>query len=267
MWWSLANEFDFLLDVKPIPQWDRYFHVIEEHDPNRHLASIHNGEPEVMFDHRKPWVSHVCVQNTEVKKTPEWRRQWGKPLVNDELEYEGDIPRPWGNISARELVHRFWITVLGGGYAGHGETFMHPDDLLWWAKGGSLRGESAPRIKFLRKLIEDDGPPWTDAAGRRRALGVPPRVRRTGRRRHVPLFSANINRASGRSACRNGRADYAIDLIDTWDMSVTPIEKAPLPVSPALRQRGGAITGDRPEAAFGIRLPGRPQMAVRVKPR
>jgi hypothetical protein len=53
-------------------------------------------------------------------------------------------------------VHRFRITVMRGGYAGHGETYMHPEDLLWWAKGGVLRGESWKRIAFLRDLLEQD---------------------------------------------------------------------------------------------------------------
>lgn len=266
VWWSLANEFDFLLDVKPVPHWDRYFHIIEEHDPNRHLMSIHNGEPDVMFDHRKPWVSHVCVQNSDVKKTPRWRRDWGKPLVNDELEYEGDIPRPWGNISARELVHRFWITVLGGGYAGHGETYMHPDDILWWAKGGVLRGESAPRIAFLRSLIEadvkngltpliDDGRwEFNRVSGARDGD-----VRFLYFGEHQPRqWAVGLPKQDG---------DYDIDLIDTWEMTVTPLAKAPLPASPALRQRGGAILGHEPEAAFGIQLPGKPFQTVRVRPR
>ena len=25
VWWSLANEYDFLIDVKPMVQWDRFF--------------------------------------------------------------------------------------------------------------------------------------------------------------------------------------------------------------------------------------------------
>src|SRR5262249_24001194 len=56
VWWSLANEYDFLLDVKPVEQWDRYFHIIEENDPYRDLKSIHNGEETMNFNHRKPWV-------------------------------------------------------------------------------------------------------------------------------------------------------------------------------------------------------------------
>jgi hypothetical protein len=266
VWWSLANEYDFLLDSKPIAQWDRYFHIIEECDPYRHLKSIHNGEPTMNFNHRKPWVDHVCIQNWDVKRTADWRTEWGKPIVNDEPEYEGDIPRPWGNISARELVHRFWLTVMRGGYAGHGETFLHPRDLLWWAKGGQLRGESWRRIGFLRDLIEADV-----------ANGLTP---------ITPSERWEFNRVSG---ARDGdvlylyfgehqpRAwavglpkedgDYQIDLIDTWEMTVSPLQRAPLPVSPRLRQRGGALVGGAPEAAFGLDLPGKPWQAVRVRRR
>lgn len=156
VWWAPANEYDFLLDVKPLSHWQAIFETLERHDPYRHLKSIHNGDPAMIYNHRLPWVDHVCLQNWDVKMTAQWRKDWGKPIVNDEPEYEGNIPRPWGNISARELVHRFWTTVMRGGYAGHGETFLHPNDELWWSKGGVLRGDSAPRIAFLRDLIEAD---------------------------------------------------------------------------------------------------------------
>jgi hypothetical protein len=266
VWWSLANEYDFLLDVKPVTQWDRYFHLIEEHDPARHLMSIHNGEVSMKFDHRKPWVSHVCVQDWDVKRTDQWRREWGKPLVNDELEYEGDIPRPWGNISAQEVVHRFWITVTRGGYAGHGETYLHPEDELWWAKGGVLRGESWKRIGFLRGIVEEDVVngltplaedghwEWSRVSGARDGD-----FRLIYFGEHQPReWAIGLPMEDG---------DYEIDLIDTWEMTITPLEKSPLPVSPALRQRGGQIIGGKPEAAFGVKLPGKPYMAVRVRRR
>ena len=41
-----------------------------------------------------------------------------------------------------------------GCYVGHGETYMHPEDILWWAKGGVLHGESPARIAFLREILE-----------------------------------------------------------------------------------------------------------------
>lgn len=266
VWWSMANEYDFLLDVKPTAHWDRCFKTLEEADPYRHLKSIHNGEPDMNYNHRRPWIDHVCIQNSEINKTAEWREEYGKPIVNDELQYEGNIPRTWGNISARELVHRVWLTVMRGGYAGHGETYLHPEDLLWWAKGGKLRGESAPRIKFLRRLIEEDvksgltpitgAHHWTfrNIAG---ADDESAGVRYIYFCDHQPAeWAVGLPMEDG---------DYRLDLIDPWEMTVTRLEKAPLPVSPALRQRGGAITGSEPEAAFGLRLPGKPYLAVRIK--
>ena len=85
----------------------------------------------------------------------------------DECCYEGNIERGWGNISAQEMVHRFWLgTVIGGGYVGHGETYLHPEDILWWAKGGELHGESPARIAFLRAILEDSPPTGLEPADR-----------------------------------------------------------------------------------------------------
>jgi len=36
------------------------------------------------------------------------------------------------------------------------KTYNDPDELLWWAKGGILHGESWKWIKFLRHLLEED---------------------------------------------------------------------------------------------------------------
>lgn len=265
VWWSLANEYDFLLDVKPIEQWDRYFHIIEENDPYRHVKSIHNGEEHMNFDHRKPWVDHVCIQNWNTKFTSKWRQDWGKPIVNDEPEYEGDIIMAWGNLSAQELVHRFWITVTRGGYAGHGETFNHPEDLLWWAKGGVLRGESWKRIGFLREIIEADvkvglepaAPfgvwPWT-----RVSCGVEGDYRLIYLGEHQPaIWVDGLPKEDG---------DWDVDVIDTWAMTITPAKRVQAPILPRLRQRGGALSDGKPRAAFAVELPGRPYLAIRVKP-
>jgi hypothetical protein len=145
VWWSLANEYDFMLENKPMERWDQFFQILLDEDPYNHLRSIHQAEPDRMYDHTKPGVTHVCIQHPQVRHVVEWRRTYGKPIVDDELEYEGNIIYPWGGISAEEEVHRFWLMVVNGGYAGHGETYVHPDDLLWWAKGGRLYGQSAAR--------------------------------------------------------------------------------------------------------------------------
>jgi hypothetical protein len=265
VWWSLANEYDFLLDTKPMAQWDRYFHILEENDPVRHLTSIHNGQPDMNYDHRKPWVSHSCIQNWDVKRTQDWRDAYGKPVVNDEPEYEGDIIQFWGNISARELVHRFWITVTRGGYAGHGETFSHPDDLIWWAKGGELRGEAWKRIGFLRDLLEADvvngleplGPSarstWSRVSG---AADGDTRFIYLGE--HQPIIWAHgLPKEPG---------DWQVDVIDTWEMTVTPAEIVPAPANHPTRH-GAEIRPRAPDAAFAVRLPGKPNLAIRVRRR
>jgi hypothetical protein len=51
--------------------------------------------------------------------------------VIDECAYEGDIDQGWGNITGEEMVRRFWEGAVRGGYVGHGETYLHPEDILW----------------------------------------------------------------------------------------------------------------------------------------
>jgi hypothetical protein len=265
VWWSLANEYDFLLNTKPMAQWDRYFHIIEENDPYRHLKSIHNGDVNANYDHRKPWVSHVCIQNWDVKRTQDWREAYGKPVVNDEPEYEGNILLSWGNISARELVHRFWITLMRGGYAGHGETFMHPQDILWWAKGGALHGEAWQRIGFLRDLLERDvrhgltpisgaaNWPWSRVSGARDG-----EVTYIYLGEHQPvIWAPGLPQEPG---------DYEVDVIDTWAMTVTPAKLVDAPANHPTRH-GAVVRQRRPDAAFAVELPGRPHLAIRVRPR
>jgi len=79
------------------------------------------------------------------------------PVLIDECGYEGDIEFDWGNLSAFEMVNRFWICNTLGGYCTHGETFNREDEILWWAKGGVLHGESPKRIAFMKNIFESIG--------------------------------------------------------------------------------------------------------------
>jgi hypothetical protein len=266
VWWSLANEYDFMLNTIPMESWDGFCHIIEENDPVRHLKSIHNGDPRMNFDHRKPWISHVCIQNWDVKRTPEWRQAYGKPIVNDEPEYEGNIWPAWGNIHAQELVHRFWVTLMRGGYAGHGETYADPDDLIWWAKGGKLKGESWKRIAFLRNILTDsgvnglelmsgliDGWPWTRVSGVKDLGG---HVSFIYFGEHQPLeWTTGLPTDDGR---------YEVDLIDTWAMTVEPARQIP-PLVQHPTRHGTEVRGGKADAAFGVELPGRPYLALRIR--
>lgn len=59
------------------------------------------------------------------------------------------------------MVKRFWEGCVQGAYVTHGETFFSDDDILWWSRGGALKGESAPRIAYLRKIMEELSMPLT----------------------------------------------------------------------------------------------------------
>ena len=48
---------------------------------------------------------------------------------------------------------RFWEAFVRGGYAGHGETYLTEEKILWWSHGGELHGESWKRLEFLHKIM------------------------------------------------------------------------------------------------------------------
>lgn len=134
-------------------RWDSRGGKIEwEFDFSRFdLAFFNNGAK--WFDHRRSWITHCSIQLGEFK-VRQWREEYRKPIVIDEMCYEGNIPMGWGNINAMEMVHRFWDIALSGGYPGHSEVYLNPQHIMWWNKGGTLRGESPERIRFLRKIME-----------------------------------------------------------------------------------------------------------------
>jgi hypothetical protein len=266
VWWSLANEYDFLLDQKPMSLWDRFFQLIEKGDPVRHLKSIHNGATDKNYDHRKPWVTHVCIQNWDVRKTQDWRDAYGKPVVNDEPEYEGDIPKLWGNIDAKSLVDRYWCTLSRGGYIGHGESYLNAEDELWWSKGGVLRGEAPARIAFARQIfLEDVKNGFEPLSGLSESFHVRISAVQDGDVRII-YFSEHQPREFAEGLPEED-GDWEIDLIDVWDMTITPLSKADLPRVHPQRVSGGAKVSNQANAAFGLKLPGKPYQAVRVRAR
>jgi hypothetical protein len=215
VWWSLANEWDYI-KTKHASDWERYASIIAREDPFSHLRSIHNGS--LLYDHTRPWVTHASIQRIDLYKccelVGEWGRAYQKPVIVDEAGYEGDLPYGWGNITGQELVRRFWEAYVRGGYVSHGETYMHPEDRLWWAKGGELRGTSPPRIRFLREIFEQDWSSdyrelpmiWDGASG-----GVPGRY-------YLQYFG--FMRPQFRELSLPVDRDFTVDVIDTWNMTI-----------------------------------------------
>ena len=152
VWWSMANEYDFMAN-KSLADWDRMIGVVADTDPHGHLLSVHNGF--APYDYSDPRITHVSIQRPWTEKCLEWRSEFNKPVSDDECQYEGDVGESWGNITGQELVHRFWKGVVNGGSVTHGETYYNDTETLWWAKGGTLVGESVARIAFLKRILEE----------------------------------------------------------------------------------------------------------------
>ena len=215
VWWSFANEYD-LMKTKKMADWDRFFQIVQKYDPYQHLRGIHNCRG--FYDHNKPWVTHASIQSSDLARGREWRNKYKKPIVYDECKYEGNIPQGWGNITAQEMVHRFWLGTIGGCYVGHGETYRHPKDLLWWSKGGVLRGQSPTRIAFLKKIME----PTSFAE-------MVPGELSTGNyilSKPGELYFVYFTRPTAITLELGGPRPYKIDGIDTWNMTISSLGSA-----------------------------------------
>lgn len=152
LWWSMANEYD--LCDRTLEDWLEIEGFIAENDPCHHLLSNHNCYR--FWDFTREHITHASIQSKMLTRINEWRQLYQKPIVIDECCYEGNLTPYWGCISGKEMVRRFWRTVTTGGYCTHGETYLDPEgDVIWWAKGGRLKGESPARIAFLRELVEE----------------------------------------------------------------------------------------------------------------
>ena len=235
MWWSLANEWD-LVKTKTVADWDRFFRIVQESDPYQHLRSIHHSV--VMYDHSKPWVTHVSIQSSDLERARDYVAQYRKPVIYDECKYEGNIPKRWGNISAQELVRRFWLGTVSGAYVGHGETYLDPNDVLWWSKGGVLKGQSPARIAFLRKILDGSPPEGLNNLSTY-YLGA-------GQEGRYYLFYFDVNQPAEYEFDLAKGVDYRADLIDPWEMAITPV--------------AGTFSGK-----FSLKLPGKPFQAVRFQ--
>lgn len=215
VWWSFANEFDLMKD-KNEADWDRFFKIVQEYDPYQHLRSVHNCRG--FYDYKKPWVTHCSIQRADLSQVNRWIEQFGKPIVVDECRYEGTIHHDWGNITPQEMVHKFWEGCIRGGYVGHGETYTHPDDILWWSKGGVLHGSSPSRIAFLREIIEQHADGGIDP----NSIGGP--VASGHRNKNCYLFYMGNSQPALKLFKLPEDRRYSAEIIDAWEMTVTAVE-------------------------------------------
>ena len=250
VWWSIANEFDFIR-TKTLDDWERYGQVVSANNPFHKLLSVHNGGP--FYDFSKDWITHCSLQRVDFYKTTEVTdellEKYQKPVVWDEICYEGNIGLGWGNITGEELVRRFWEAFMRGGHCGHGETYVDPEDILWWSHGGVLKGESPARLQFLYDILKEVPGGYLSMG-----CGIFDEVvgyagGHSGEGMEIcydySIHYLGICRPTYRMLILSDDADYEVELIDTWNMTITP-----------LGIKRGLCT---------IEMPGKQYMALRIR--
>ena len=119
---------------------------------------------------------------------------------------------------------------------------MDPDDVLWWAKGGQLRGSSPERIAFLAGIMADA------PGGVLEPLDLEWDSTSAGVEGEYYLYYYGFNRPSFRRFFHDPEIDWEVDVIDTWNMTVQTLP--------------GVVAG-----RFVVDLPGQPYIAVRLRRR
>jgi hypothetical protein len=263
VWWSLANEWDFMKQ-KTEADFVRFGEIVSHDDPYHHLLSIHNGSK--IFNHTLPFITHASIQNgfavEEPGRAEMYRDVYRKPVVYDEVKYEGNIESRWGQLTPQEMVFRFWNATVAGTYCGHGETYKSDDQILWWSKGGVLKGQSPARLAFLKKVLDDspaEGIDPIDKWQRADIGGQPGKYYLIYFGRETPAsWTFEIPKPPlGKLQSADGMK-FTAEVLDTWNMTVTPV-----PGEFTLKKKDNYFYGDASGRA--IELPGRPYTAICIR--
>jgi len=228
VWWSLANEWD-IPEIKEAIDWEGIGTLLQNEDPHHRLIGIHNwyNSEDHYYDHTRPWLTHASVQTSQFYNIPRWREMYQKPILFDEMRYEGDVPSGWGNLTGEEMTSYFWMTGLSGAYPTHGETIQNNSDdsteVRWWAKGGLLIGKSIEPIRYFKEIMEQtpvhDMSPSLIVNGDSSELNN--NVYTLSKKGHYLTYVADS--AQNIHLELEGESDLQLEVIDTWNQKV--IEK------------------------------------------
>jgi hypothetical protein len=227
VWWSVANEWD-LVRAKTHDDWDVLSQTVAASDPYRHLCSIH-GSTAKYFEYWKPEFTHVSIQDEAPVENfggaAILRNAYYKPIIYDEVGYEGNLPQRWGRYGGEQMLYLVWMGVIAGTYVTHGETYLfkNEQDTIFWADGGELKGTSWQRIAFLRKIVEECPNPLQLAD-----ISRDHRTSTAGKGYYIVYFGKETNdswlfnlpaKNAGYDKPKAG-TQYKVEIIDSWDMTI-----------------------------------------------
>jgi hypothetical protein len=240
VWWT-TNEFD-LMNGRTMDDWHAIFAYLMQHDPYGRLRSNHNAG--VIYDHSRPWITHVSLQGESWWQSRPYRAQYAKPLVFDEFCYEGDGSNRTVALSGEATTHRFWLMTVNGAYATHGEALRHPvTGRRFFSEGGELIGVSHHQLQLLRRVIDEaPGPLLPVGADDWRLWNI---LCGSGDDYFVYYLGDYQNGSWEFNELPAGKV-YRIELLDTRNGRIEPMAETV--------QRDSVLT-----------LPGRPYLALRLQ--
>eukprot|EP01084_Bolivina_argentea_P070030 127386_1 len=267
VWWSMANEFsDVKCKNKSIPQafptWDTFFKALVEFDPYRNPQkekSVHNGP--YIYNYSQPWTTHFSVQgywqNTYEYFNNKYHVQ--KPVILDEVQYEGNISEGWCALNGPQETDRFWQGNSDGVMVGHSECFLPNktdnkagSTVLWWNYGGVLRGGSAERIGWFNRWMTNETlhPMYNEMIDKCLVWNNPGydcEISQYYKQNefyiiHWTFFQTNYNKEAMINVTNNDK--YELSVIDYYGMKITPTQTV----------QGPVITFKPPSIPYDIQL-------------
>jgi hypothetical protein len=126
------------------------------------------------------------------------------------------------------MVNKFWRGFTNGGFVGHGETYVtenpvkwgyESQDILWWSKGGELKGQSHQRIKFLKNIIESAPGYLTPVVNFERWMPYSA----VAYKDEYFLNYYNLDQPRSQIVNLPEHSKYKVEIINGWDMTITPV--------------------------------------------
>ncbi len=270
LWWSLANEFDGVKNI-PLEDWDKFAAEVRSGDPYGHLCSIH-GYTATYADYWMREYTHASIQDhapvMERGRAAIVKHIYHKPVIFDEVCYEGNVGSRWGNLSGEEELRRMYNGLMSGTYVTHAECINLSEGsdkesmTNFLAFGGEFYGESWKRIRFMREILSDlPGPlELADLSWDERTSSPGDGYYLIYFGREMPSewkFDLPVKNNAGTARLGEGQR-FKVEILDTWGMSITEWPEVFETGKPG-RYRVGDKEGR------GVRLPERPYLMLRIK--
>lgn len=266
IWWSLANEWD-LVKARTYDDWITLSTFVHNNDPYRHLCSIHGGTAKYI-NYTLPCFTHVSIQDqgslVAFEGPATIRNIYGKPVIFDEVCYEGDHEARWAQLSGEEMLERIWTGLIGGAYVTHGECFCTTPNYYtgyaFLATGGKFKGTSPARVKFTLSLLNSLSAPLRLAD-----QSWDPYTASGGKGVYLRYFGKDMpGEWTFELPVRNGRfgrlqegMKFKVDIIDTWNMTVTPCPETFI-LKAKNKYRMVDVDGS------SVKLPSKPYLLLRI---